>query len=68
MHPGELQSFVHATTVTLWFMNVRDLDPESCKPSEILSRCTATRTAQPRRDYMPFGKEATLYVAVGKYS
>jgi hypothetical protein len=63
MYPGQLQSFVHATTVTLKSMNVRDMDPENCRPSEISSRSTATRTAQLWKDYMPFGKEAALYVA-----
>jgi hypothetical protein len=60
MHPPELLSFVHTRTTTLWFMSVRDLDPEICKSSEIISRPATTRAAQLRKDYMPFGKEAVV--------
>jgi len=64
MFPGELLSFVLVTTVTLWFMNVRHLDPEKCKPSEIQSLSATTRATRPRKDYTLFGKGAVLHVAV----
>ena len=67
MYLEELPSFFHATTVNLLFMNVRDLDPEICKPSEIPSRPATRRAAQHRKDYTPFGKETILYVAIKLY-
>jgi len=37
-------------------MSVRHLDPESCDPSEILSRTATTKAAKLRKDYTQFGK------------
>jgi hypothetical protein len=45
-------------------MSVLHLDLEISKPSEILSRSAITRVAHLWKDYMPFGKEAMLDVAV----
>jgi hypothetical protein len=42
-------------------MSVRHLDPEKCKPSEILSLPTTTRAAKLRNDYTLFGKEAMFH-------
>ncbi len=64
MFPGELLSFVLVTTVTLWLMNVRHLDPEKCKPSKNQSLSATTRATRPRQDYTLFGKGAVLHVAV----
>ena len=60
MYPGELPSFVHLTTVTLYCMSVRHLDPEKCEPLRTLSR-----VAQNRRDCTLFGRYAILTVFYG---
>jgi hypothetical protein len=45
-------------------MSVRHLDPEKCKPSEILSLPTATKITQLQKGFTLFGKEAMLHMAV----
>ena len=45
-------------------MNVQHLDPEKCKPSEILPSPATTRAAHLRKDYTLFGKGAMFHVVV----
>ena len=55
-------SFVDKTAVTLPFMNVPDLDRNTCSLSETLSRPVATRTSRHPKGYTPSGNEALSVV------
>lgn len=70
LHQGTCQillrtpSFVDETAVILPFMNIPDLDRDTCNLSETSSRPIAGRTSHRPTGYTPSGNKAVSYVAI----